>query len=290
MRSLLSSYHSSLPPFRACQALLVLLWIANAGCFSSQRDAEILPAQASPADSISTPAEPSPITRAAWKLPEQIPAREFLASEACRRCHAKSDESWHRTFHRTMTQVASVDSIQAPFDGRKLTRFGITCSVERRGDKFWVTAPDPDIELERHLAGKSAEVASAVPMVEREVVLVTGSHHMQFYWLPSFRGNELRIFPWVFSMDEQRWIPYEDSFVVPPNSRGLRVNWNSNCIACHAVDGKPNFDLDQKHFLTEVVEYGISCEACHGPGQAHVVWQYDWWLVDRYGLCPTWRS
>ena len=222
---------------------------------------------------------------AAWKMPAQVPARGYLSSQACQSCHEKSHESWHRSFHRTMTQVASAESIQAPFDGRQLTRRGVTCTVERRGDAFWVTAPDPDIEYQRFQEGGSAS-APPPQMVERQVMLATGSHHMQIYWLPSRNSNELRVFPWVFFIDEQRWIPYEDSFVAPPAVRPMRANWNANCIACHSLEGKPNYDFDTKRFQTEVVEFGISCEACHGPGEAHIRWQDDKRIAAEKGVDP----
>ena len=55
-------------------------------------------------------------------------------------------------------------------------------------------------------------------------------------------------------------------------------HWNSVCIACHATHGKPRFDTPfgsepvaaQAVDTTTVAELGIACEACHGPGEAHV--------------------
>ena len=225
------------------------------------------------------------LQEATWKLPEQVPERGFSSSKACQRCHEKSHESWHRSFHRTMTQTASPESIQAPFDGRQLTRNGTTCTVKRRGDEFIVIVPDPDVEY-RKTQEKSDISTPPAQMVERPVVLVTGSHHMQIYWLPSRNESELRIFPWVYFIDEQRWIPYEDSFVVPPTVEIMRANWNANCIACHSVDGKPNQHFDTKKFRTKVVEFGISCEACHGPGEKHIQWHDDQRLPAEKGSDP----
>lgn len=245
--------------------LLALIALTGICACSKKREA---------AAKVAPPPKDLKIEKAAWKLPEQVPRRGFLSSQACQRCHEKSHESWHRSFHRTMTQVASTESIQAPFDGRQLTRNGTTCTVEQRGDTFWVTVPDPDVEYQLFQERNTASPPTP-QMVERQVVLTTGSHHMQIYWLPSRNSNELRIFPWVYFIDEKRWIPYEDSFVAPPTVRMMRANWNANCIACHSVDGKPNHDFDTRRFNTEVVEFGISCEACHGPGEAHVRWQDD---------------
>jgi hypothetical protein len=59
-------------------------------------------------------------------------------------------------------------------------------------------------------------------------------------------------------------------FVVPPELHdppdpGL---WNQRCQACHATESRPR--LDGEHPDTLVGEFGIACEACHGPGGAHV--------------------
>lgn len=243
-----------------------LLVIVFAGC-SRQRQSDV-------------PAKPRLTTAAAGEnnaadafntpsVPFQVASRGFVSSKSCQACHREQYDSWHKTYHRTMTQLASAQTVVAPFDGRVLHRAGIDYRVTRRGDQFWVTTPDPDREyaLVRHGEPKSMP---ALPMVERQVVMTTGSHHLQMYWLPSPSGNELRLFPWVYSIDEQRWLPYEDSFVLPPTSGRMRVCWNNSCIACHSVRGSPNFDREMDAFMTEVAEFGIACEACHGPGEPHI--------------------
>ena len=48
----------------------------------------------------------------------------YTGSAACADCHAKRHESWHRTFHRTMTQEADATSVRGEFDGKPLTAFG----------------------------------------------------------------------------------------------------------------------------------------------------------------------
>ncbi len=253
--------------------LLLSLLTGLTGC--SKPNASKSTGVAASTDAKSSHVQASPhIQPAAWKLPEQIPERGFLSSQACQRCHEKAHDSWYQSYHRTMTQVPNAKSIQAPFDGRKLTRNGTTCTVEKRGEEFWVITPDPDMEYQRFLGGNAGN-SPPPQMVERPVALVTGSHHMQIYWLPSQNSNELRIFPWVFFIDEQRWIPYEDSFVAPPTVRQMRANWNANCIACHTLDGKPNLNFDTQRFQTAVAEFGISCEACHGPGESHIQWHDD---------------
>ena len=168
-----------------------------------------------------------------------------------------------------MTQKASPTSVVAPFDGRYLTKGEITSQVERVDDEFWVTTPDPDREYELTRSGKLNDVP-LVSMVQRQVVMTTGSHRMQAYWVNSGIGNELRLFPWIYSIEYQKWMPFEDSFVVPPSVWKMRPCWNNSCIACHSVDGRPGLNTEKNHFVSEVVELGIACESCHGPGESHI--------------------
>lgn len=166
-----------------------------------------------------------------------------------------------------MTQDASPANVLAPADGRPLRLDEQEYRFERRGDELWATLADPDVVAEAALQGRIAE---AVPMVERRVVLTTGSHHEQGYWVAGRRPGELRLFPWIWIVSEQRWIPRRDAFLQPPDAPPNPMRWNSNCIACHAVGGKPGHDVDRDAFATRVVDLGIACEACHGPGSEHV--------------------
>ncbi len=126
-----------------------------------------------------------------------------------------------------MTQVATPETVLAP--------------LERRGDETW--AP------------------------EGRVVMTTGSHHEQAYWVRGASG-ELRLSSLVWIREERRLIPRADAFLRPPETAMPNARWNSNCIQCHATGGRPKLSGDR--FDTEAVELGIACEACHGPGGEHV--------------------
>jgi hypothetical protein len=210
------------------------------------------------------PSEPTPVDPA---RPREAFGGEYVSSNACRSCHPAEYESWHHTYHRTMTQDATPSALAAPLDGRTLTLDGQSYRLERRGDEVWATLPDPDAVAEAALRGS---VANALADVERRVVLTTGSHHEQAYWVKGRRPGELRLFPFVFMIAEARWVPRRDAFLAPPDAPPHALRWNSNCIVCHTVGGRPGHDLGRDDFNTRVVELGIACEACHGPGGAHV--------------------
>ena len=189
-----------------------------------------------------------------------LPVREgFSSSDACRSCHPSEYASWHATYHRTMTQPAEPAAVQAPFDGRIVDADGHAYRLEQRGDRFIVD----------------------VDGTPRPVAMVTGSHHQQRFWLEGAAARSLDLLPIAFLIADRRWVPGEAAFVMPPGviETDTAGAWNHNCVGCHSVAGAPRLD-GAPGPDTRVAELGIACEACHGPGAAHVAAYRD--PVRRY--------
>lgn len=202
-------------------------------------------------------------------LPRQHHRGGFVSSDACRECHRQQYHSWHDSFHRTMTQVASPATVLAPFERVELSSRGRDYALSREDDQYFVTMADPDWEAGAVGNGLDLDRIKP-PIVTRPVVMTTGSHHMQGYWIASSIPNMLRQIPWVYLIEERRWVPREDIFLAPSEAGRHLAVWNDNCLVCHAVAGAPKFDLQRMTVATEVAELGIACEACHGPGAAHI--------------------
>lgn len=199
-------------------------------------------------------------------LPVQFGRESFVTSEVCRKCHVEQHKSWHESYHRTMTQVATSQTVAAPLDGLKLESRGRTYQFERRGEEFWVTMATPQ-EAAEQSQEDSVDAAKTTPVRARKIVATTGSHVAQTYWISY--ANDLWQVPWVYHIQEQKWIPNEDSFLHPPTDSQNFHRWNSNCIKCHTVGAVPGLTA-QGEYKTRVVEFGISCESCHGAGEDHV--------------------
>jgi predicted CXXCH cytochrome family protein len=204
------------------------------------------------------------------EIPIQGEEAGFVASTACRSCHPSEYASWHRTFHRTMTQAATPESVVAPFEGLTLHSRGRSYRLERRGEEFWVDMIDPDWERVNRLRGADLRGVENPPRAERRVVMVTGSHHMQTYWVESEFGRELINLPFVYLFEARRWVPREDVFLRPPDAPPFLDLWNDNCIECHTTVGVPGLTEEAEAFETRTAELGIACEACHGPAAEHV--------------------
>ena len=190
--------------------------------------------------------------------PVQVDTREYATSGSCRSCHPHEYGTWHDSYHRRMTQVASPETVVGDFENVSLTVYGEEYFVERRGDEFWVDQPG------------TFEPGNP-PRVQKQVVMVTGSHHYQIYWLPAGRGRELELFQFVFKLDEQMWMPIDEIFVLPEGVRMVsdqKGQWNNACAGCHTTRPRPRIEGGEVD--TQVSEFGITCEACHGPGEEHV--------------------
>ena len=203
-------------------------------------------------------------------LPTTKAVDNYVSSDSCRSCHPGNYDSWHDSYHRTMTQQASADSIVANFEDVTLTARGRTYRMHREGDEFLVTGPDPDWESDLASVNPNFESIPNPPIVTKQVVMTTGSHHMQAFWVNAKKGNELHQVPWEFYIPAKKWVPSSHAQVRPPEKGRPFGHWNSSCIKCHSVAGNPGMGFGSKTLYSRVAEFGIACEACHGPGDEHI--------------------
>ncbi|MGH0028472.1 MAG: multiheme c-type cytochrome, partial [Myxococcota bacterium] len=194
--------------------------------------------------------------------PVEEPREGYVSSKTCASCHPGQHESWSASYHRTMTQVATPETVAGDFDDVRLEFHGASYHLQRRGDEFWVEMDDPAY------MGRGRP-----PRIERRIVMMTGSHHDQDYWYATpGGGRDLRLLPLDFRIEEQRWIPYVSSFMLPPGSRFnyRESNWTQSCVKCHTTYGEASVDPRTRQVDAKAAEFGIACEACHGPGAEHV--------------------
>jgi hypothetical protein len=210
-------------------------------------------------------------------------------SDSCRSCHPEQWQSWHRSFHRTMTQrpapaalgplvvqqqPAESGELLAPFAGETLDYAGFRATMDRG------PTGAPRVTVERLADDPGAD--SGV-VLEAEVALTVGSHRYQQYVAFLDRGGgdgELWRLPVAWHRAERRWIHMNGAFVEPEGEHGSLVDyerhlsrWNDNCIFCHNTEPVPGL-TESASVRSEVGEFGIACEACHGPAHAH---------LDRHG-------
>lgn len=225
--------------------------------------------------------------QAASNRPIQQTEGGYVSSDTCRSCHPNEYATWHRSYHRSMTQVASPETVRADFNGVEVDAVhGRPMRLTRDGSRFFAEFDDPDwngaggpLAVRGQAASGDPGPAGQAQRISREVVMITGSHHQQIYWYATGRDRLLGQLPGAYLIAERRWIPRRAAVLHPPDDPVFSEtgHWNAVCIACHTTSGKPEFDtpfgsqpLEAQTVQTRVAEFGIACEACHGPAEAHV--------------------
>ena len=120
-------------------------------------------------------------------LPLQVIDDDYVSSTPCRSCHGHEYATWHASYHRTMTQTVSPDSVIGDFDDVRLRFDGEDYRLFERDGQFFgeMAALSP-----RDPKGPTPRVV--VPLKQS-----TGSHHTQIYWYPTGDGRSLNVFPIV---------------------------------------------------------------------------------------------
>ncbi len=209
--------------------------------------------------------------------PENRPIKSqiagYVSSNACRSCHSGNYETWHASYHRTMTQVATPDSLPQDMDQLQVALNGIEYKVERRGDAFFV-----------HKRRGSGGYGDG-----QQIVLVTGSHTLQVPWLETGQGRTLEQFPFAYIIAEKMWAPVSQTFLMPPDLKEYYSigAWNGACMDCHVTQGQSRF-VEGNRWDSRVAEFGIACEACHSEGAEHIALNRD--PIRRYKIHLTTKS
>jgi hypothetical protein len=186
----------------------------------------------------------------------------YVSSDQCKACHPREYQTWHSSYHRTMTQRPTPESVAGVF-GVSLRKGEERFDLSERDGRYFVDMPAPPWWRGSVSDGR----------IERPVELMTGSHNYQVYWVSSGNSRVLSQMPYVYLIAEKLWVPRQSVFMIPPDEvLGSEYGrWNSTCIQCHTTFGRPMQDPAKPDAaLTEIGEYGIACEACHGPGDGHV--------------------
>jgi len=215
---------------------------------------------------------PAFLAQSGFRVASSAPAMPgYVGSDSCRECHQEEHTSWHASYHRTMTQRMTPEAVLGRFDGSEVLSGGYRYKLTREGEGYWSEGPDPD-QLMYWVQGRKQAPPANLPRVRLPVVMATGSHHYQTYWVPSPRHpGVLQTLPVVFLKETRQWAPREAAFLHGPDDPERFVTqWNHHCILCHSTGGNPGLDEATGGLNTQVSELGISCESCHGPGKPHV--------------------
>jgi predicted CXXCH cytochrome family protein len=209
--------------------------------------------------------------RGAESVAQPPGAPTFVGSAACGGCHESEMAAWRGSHHDLAMQEATAETVLGDFDDASFTHGDVTSRFFRRDGRFFVATDGPD--------GKLGEF---------EIRYTFGVDPLQQYLIafPDGRMQALGIAWDARPKDQggQRWFHlYPDRKLEAGDSRhwtGIDQTWNFMCAECHSTELRKNYDAAANTYATTWAEIDVACEACHGPGAAHVAWaeRQESWL------------
>ena len=186
---------------------------------------------------------------------------QYVGSAACADCHAEEFGRWQTSQHALAMQLASETTVLGDFSGTRFSKDGVTSEFFRRDGKFVVRTDGPDGKLAdfevRHTFG--------VYPLQQYLVELPGGHvqALSIAWdsRPKTAGGQR----WFHLYPDER-IDHRDEL----HWTRRQQNWNFMCADCHSTNVKKNYDPAAGTYATTFSEISVGCEACHGPGSAHV--------------------
>jgi tetratricopeptide (TPR) repeat protein len=184
-------------------------------------------------------------------LPPEASAGGYVGARRCAECHAAMTEKWLSGRHSRMLQPASTASVAGDFSPRRFELRRRRYSVRSEAGAFFVTESD--------LEGRARE---------RRVDFTLGSRRVQHY-LTTLSDGRIAVLAPSWDVERRQWF-HNMEIVDPEETTETRVQvWNANCVGCHVSQEQKRYDHASRRYRTEWMDFGTSCEVCHGPGARH---------------------
>jgi tetratricopeptide (TPR) repeat protein len=190
------------------------------------------------------------------------PVAFFTGGNSCIECHQKEYRLWKASDHDKAMDIATDSSVLGNFNNVEFTFNGKTSKFYKRDRKFYV-----------YTEGIAGE------MQEFQVSHTFGVRPLQQYLIP-FENGKYQCLPIAWNTVKKEWFHMAAMVYMPEDLKpdnwlywtNQAQNWNSMCAECHSTNLQKNFDLTTKSYNTTWVDINVNCEACHGPGSAHIEW------------------
>ncbi|PRY26807.1 cytochrome c554/c'-like protein [Aliiruegeria haliotis] len=182
----------------------------------------------------------------------------YVGTDACIDCHTAEYEDWTGSHHDLAWTEPTGANIVADFDNTSFTHRGLTSRFTEEDGTYYIESDGPDGQITKW-----------------PVAGVIGIEPLQQYFVETEPGR-YQSFDVPWDTVEQTWyhmypdqhLPASDAF----HWTGPYKTWNNRCAECHATNYERNYDPRNRQYSSTMSEIGVGCEACHGPGAAHLAW------------------
>lgn len=185
-------------------------------------------------------------------------APAYVGSETCAECHAGQMEAWSDSDHGLAWTLPGEDTVLADFDNTEFAAHGVIARFRREATRYLASVTETD--------GVTRDY---------EVHSVIGVEPLQQYLFETEPGR-LQSFDIVWDTEKKTWFHLYPDQDLPPDDglhwTGPYKNWNGRCAECHATGYEKKYDPKTRIYASTQAEIGVGCEACHGPGEAHLAW------------------
>ncbi|MEO8122980.1 MAG: tetratricopeptide repeat protein [Burkholderiales bacterium] len=182
----------------------------------------------------------------------------YVDNALCVGCHQSAAGQWKQSHHFMAMAAPTPETVRGDFNNTSFKHQGVTTRFFRRDGKYFVNTDGPD--------GK---------MTDFEVKYTFGVDPLQQFLIATTGG---RLQPLTIAWDtrKKRWFHLYPHELASPGDvmhwTGRYQTANTMCIACHTTGYEKHYDAATDSFDTHWKEPNVSCQACHGPGSAHVAW------------------
>lgn len=183
---------------------------------------------------------------------------QFVGTGICADCHEAEVKSWQKSHHALAWTEPSEETVDGDFENAEFVHDGRKSRFFQKDGAFYIETDD---FRDGTTTFKVAGVGGIAPL--------------QQYLIETEPGR-LQSFDVVWDQVRREWYHLYPSQELPPEDgfhwSGPYKNWNARCAECHSTDFQKNYSLRDRQYQSAWSEIGVGCEACHGPGEAHVAW------------------
>ena len=185
------------------------------------------------------------------------PDKALNGSAKCVACHEKEVKEWTGSHHDMAMKEANPESVKGNFDNAKFKHKGRITKFFMKGKEYFVSTPNEKGKIQ-----------------EFKITHTFGIYPLQQYMV-EFPGGRKQCLHVAWDDVKKQWYHLYGNMDIADgewlNWTGGSQNWNSMCADCHSTELKKNFDPKTNEYSTSYKVMNVSCEACHGPSDQHIL-------------------